>query len=77
MEILGFDDLNGIDCSHCLPTCQDIRRSQDFIYSSENLPETNNYAIYLDIYYKETGAVKYSQQLAFDFMDLVGLFHRS
>ncbi|KAJ9579994.1 hypothetical protein L9F63_004377, partial [Diploptera punctata] len=71
MDILGYDDLDAIDCSHCIPTCQDIRRSQDYIDNPNNYLHSSNYGIYLDIYYKETGAVKYYQDLAFDFMDLV------
>ncbi|KAJ9579992.1 hypothetical protein L9F63_004375, partial [Diploptera punctata] len=67
----GFEMMRAIDCSSCLPTCQIISRAFDYVYTYDNNPYSWNHSIYLDVYYKAPGAVKYNQHVAFDLMDLV------
>ncbi|KAJ4439332.1 hypothetical protein ANN_07454, partial [Periplaneta americana] len=68
----GFENLTAIDCSSCLPTCHSSRYSLDYSYADDANPEAKTSGAYLDVYYKQMAAIKYHQQLAFDFMDLVG-----
>ncbi|KAJ9579993.1 hypothetical protein L9F63_004376, partial [Diploptera punctata] len=70
----GFETMRAIDCSKCLPTCQIISRAFDYVYTYDYNPYSWNHSIYLDVYYKAPGAVKYNQHVAFDLMDLVVCF---
>jgi hypothetical protein len=68
----GFENLTAIDCSNCLPTCHNSRYALDFSYDDDSNSYARNSGGYFDVFYKDLSAIKYRQQLAFDFMDLVG-----
>jgi hypothetical protein len=68
----GFEQLRAIDCSECLPTCHSRRFALDYSYADDSQSLSKNGGGYLSVFYKELGAIKYRQELAFDFMDLVG-----
>lgn len=68
----GFENLTAIDCSKCLPTCHNNRYALDYSYADDSNLKAHNCGGYLDVFYKELSAIKYRQELAFDFMDLVG-----
>jgi hypothetical protein len=68
----GFENLTAIDCSSCLPTCHNSRYALDYSYAEDSNMYAKNCGGYLDVFYKDLTAIKYRQQLAFDFMDLVG-----
>jgi hypothetical protein len=68
----GFEDLRAIDCSQCLPTCHNSRYAIHYSYADDTAPAARSFGGYLDVFYKDLGAVKYRQEVAFDFMDLIG-----
>jgi len=68
----GFEQLTTIDCSECLPTCHNRRYALDYSYADDSNRHAKNGGGYLNVFYKDLGAIKYRQELAFDFMDLVG-----
>jgi hypothetical protein len=68
----GFENVTSIDCSTCLPTCHSSRYALHYSYTDDDNPYAKDSGGYLDVFYKELSAIKYRQQLAFDFMDLVG-----
>lgn len=68
----GFENLTAIDCSKCLPTCHNSRYALDYSYADDSNKYAKNCGGYLDVFYKDLSAIKYRQEMAFDFMDLVG-----
>lgn len=68
----GFENLTAIDCSKCLPTCHNSRYALDYSYADDGNLYAKNCGGYLDVFYKDLSAIKYRQEMAFDFMDLVG-----
>jgi len=68
----GFEQLTTIDCSECLPTCHSRRYALDYSYADDSNSDAKNSCGYLNVFYKDLGAIKFRQELAFDFMDLVG-----
>lgn len=68
----GFENLTAIDCSKCLPTCHNSRYALDYSYADDGNSYAKNCGGYLDVFYKDLSAIKYRQEMAFDFMDLVG-----
>jgi hypothetical protein len=68
----GFENLTAIDCAKCLPTCHNSRYELQYFYDEDSNSYAKGSGGYLDVFYKELGAIKYRQQLAFDIMDLVG-----
>ncbi|PSN57595.1 hypothetical protein C0J52_00502 [Blattella germanica] len=68
----GFEEVDAIDCGKCLPTCHNTLYSLDYSFTADGNPYASNQAAYLDVYYRDLGAIKYQQRLSFDFMDLVG-----
>ena len=71
----GFEQLTAIDCidcSKCLPTCHSRRYARDYSYADDSNGHAKNGGGYLNVFYKDLSAIKYRQELAFDFMDLVG-----
>jgi hypothetical protein len=68
----GYENVSTIDCPECLPTCDSIQYDLKFSYTDTIHLYAANTGGYLEVSYKDLSAIKYRQQLAFDFMDLTG-----
>ncbi|PSN55275.1 hypothetical protein C0J52_05821 [Blattella germanica] len=68
------EERTSLQCSYCLPTCRETTYQVQSSFDRDYHPSNANAKGYLDVYYKDLGAVKYQRQLAFDGMNLLVSF---
>jgi hypothetical protein len=61
-----------LQCSYCLPSCRETTYQVQSSFDRDYHPSNVGAKGYLDVYFKDLGAVKYQRQLAFDGMNLLG-----
>ncbi|CAH1405219.1 unnamed protein product [Nezara viridula] len=63
---------SSLDCTHCLPTCNERHYEVVVIdfYTNTGLKK-HKYDGFVDIYYKDTGVVKYQREMSYNFIQLV------
>lgn len=63
-----------LDCTHCLPTCNE--RTYDLVIdlTRDSTGRRHNYFAYIDVYYRTNGAVKYTRDMTYDYVQLLGTY---
>ncbi|XP_039276827.1 sodium channel protein Nach-like isoform X2 [Nilaparvata lugens] len=73
----GFEEqemFSPLNCSDCLPTCHENMYDVDNELIKDTMPMSQTSFGYLDIYYKNEGAVKYQRDVTFGWLDLLVSF---
>lgn len=68
----GTEMFSPLNCTDCLPTCHENMYDVDSDLVSDSMPMSQSSFGYLDIYYKNEGAVKYQRDVTFGWVDLLG-----
>lgn len=61
-----------LNCTDCLPTCHENMYDIDSDQVMDSMPMSQMSYGYMDIYYKNEGAVKYQRDVTFGWIDLLG-----